>query len=171
MEFDPPVRSYSPNSKFNRDFSCSSSSVSSISFSSDSSSSDSKSEMETSSNHFDKDSRRVKIRKRKHSQDSGLSVTNPKIQKSTPNNSDKKKSDKKIRRKDSDKSEKLINPEMKTKCASKVESINKEKHENKNTMNKDNVQKDKDRKVKEVKEKTKISLETYRMKEKCMLPR
>ena len=116
--------------------------------------------METSFNHFDKDSRRVKIRK--HSQDSGLSVTNPRIQKSTPNNSDKKKSDKKIRSKDSDKSEKLVNPEMKTKCASKVESVNKEKHENKNTMNKDNVQKDKDRKVKEVKEKTKISLETYR---------
>ena len=139
VEFEPPVRSYSPNSKFNRDFSCSSSSVSSISFSSDSSSSDSESEMETSSNNFDKDSRQVKIRKRKHSQDSGLSITNPKIQKSTPHDSDKKKSVQK--------------------------TVNKEKHENKNTMNKDSVQKDKDRKVKEVKEKTKISLETYRKKE------
>ena len=54
---------------------------------------------------------------------------------------------------------------MKTKCASKVESVNKETHENKNTMNKDSVKKDKDRKVKEAKEKTKISLETYRKKE------
>ena len=121
--------------------------------------------METSANHFDKDSRRVKIRKRKLSQNSDLSVTNPKIQKSTPNNSDKKTSGQKIKSKDSDKSEKPVTPEMKTKCGSKVESVNKEKHENKNTMNKDSVQKDKDRKVKGAKEKTKISLETYRKKE------
>ena len=59
VEFNPPIRSYSPNSKFNRNFSlsCSSSSASSVAFSSDSSSSDSESEMEFSSNHYNKDSR------------------------------------------------------------------------------------------------------------------
>ena len=86
---------------------------------------------------------------------------------------------------------------MKTKCASKAESVNKEKHEIKNTMrslkfssnkdkngsqleneqngsvtmNKDSVEKYKDRKVKETKEKTKISLETYRKKVKRKLMR
>ena len=42
--------------------------------------------------------------------------------------SDKKKSDQKIRSKDSDQSEKSVTPEMKTKCASKVGSVNKEKY-------------------------------------------
>ena len=93
VEFDPPIRSYSPYSKFNRDFSlsCSSSSASSVSFSSDSSTSVSESEMESSSNHYNKDSRQVKIRKRKLSQNSDLTVTKLKIHKSTPNHSDKKK--------------------------------------------------------------------------------
>ena len=91
--------------------------------------------MKSSSNHYNKDSRQVKIRKRKPSQNSDLSVTKPKIHRSTPNHSDKKKCDQKIRSKDSDKSEKSVTPEMKTKCASKVESVNKEKHENENTMN------------------------------------
>ena len=84
VQFDLPVRSCSPNNKFNHNFSlsCSSSSVcdSSASFSSESSGYDSESDSEmeeTNSSQYDKDSRQVKLRKRKLSQDSCLTETKP----------------------------------------------------------------------------------------------